>query len=67
MSDKLKYYMALLGSFGSEGLFQVLHRGLGWVTFPLKYLDLILSSSPVAAYIASGFYFLGRKPPTGGR
>jgi SAM-dependent methyltransferase len=67
MSDMMKYYMALVGSFGSETLFHVLHRGLGWVTFPLKYLDVVLSRGPNAAYMASGFYFLGRKPSTGGR
>jgi SAM-dependent methyltransferase len=33
----------------------------GWLTFPLKYLDLLFAGRPGAAAIASGFYFLGRK------
>jgi len=33
----------------------------GWLTFPLKYLDLFLVRRPNAHTIASGLYFLGRK------
>ena len=32
-----------------------------WLTFPLKYLDLLVGRRPGAAAIASGLYFLGRK------
>jgi len=34
----------------------------GWLTFPLKYLDYFLSHRTHAHIIASGLYFLGRKP-----
>jgi len=32
-----------------------------WLTFPLKYLDLLVGRRPGAAAIASGLFFLGRK------
>lgn len=32
-----------------------------WMTFPLKYLDVLLSRRPGAAAMASGLYFLGRR------
>ena len=32
-----------------------------WLTFPLKYLDLLVARRPGAAAIASGLFFLGRK------
>ena len=33
-----------------------------WLTFPIKYLDLVAAGRPAAAEMASAFYFLGRKP-----
>jgi len=33
----------------------------GWLTFPIKYGDLIFAKRPGAHRIASGFYYLGRK------
>lgn len=32
-----------------------------WLTFPIKYLDLLVGRRPGAAAIASGLFFLGRK------
>ena len=32
-----------------------------WLTFPVKYLDLLVARRPAAAEMASAFYFLGRK------
>jgi hypothetical protein len=32
-----------------------------WLTFPLKYLDLLVGRRPGASAIASGLFFLGRK------
>jgi len=61
MSDMTKYFLALILSGGNDRLFQLLFRGLGWLTFPLKYLDLILSGNENARYMASGFYYLGMK------
>lgn len=34
----------------------------GWTTFYLKYLDVFLARAEGAHYLASAFYFLGRKP-----
>jgi len=33
----------------------------GWLTFPIKYLDLLLARRRIAGHIASGIYFLGSK------
>lgn len=33
----------------------------GWLTFPIKYLDLILARRRNASHIASGIYYLGSK------
>jgi SAM-dependent methyltransferase len=33
----------------------------GWLTFPIKYLDLLLAKRRNASHIASGFYYLGSK------
>lgn len=33
----------------------------GWMTFPIKYLDILFAKRPEAHRIASGLYFLGRK------
>lgn len=33
----------------------------GWLTFPIKYLDIILSKRPGAHIITSGIYYLGKK------
>ena len=61
LSDMLKYYLALILSFDNDRLFQLLFRGIGWLTFPLKYLDLLTVRYRNAHFIASGLYYLGRK------
>ena len=33
----------------------------GWMTFPIKYLDILFAKRPGAHRIASGLYFLGKK------
>ncbi len=33
-----------------------------WLTFPIKYVDLLTAARPAASEMASAFYFLGRKP-----
>ena len=33
----------------------------GWLTFPIKYLDLLFARSKNTSHIASGIYFLGSK------
>ncbi|MDP6509284.1 MAG: methyltransferase domain-containing protein [Chloroflexota bacterium] len=33
-----------------------------WLTFPIKYLDLLVAHRPMASEMASAFYYLGQKP-----
>lgn len=40
---------------------KVIYRLVGWITLPLKYLDLIMSRREGAHAIAAGLYFYGRK------
>lgn len=45
----------------SEALGKIMYRLVGWITFPLKYLDLIVARIDRAHMIAAGLYFYGRK------
>ncbi len=45
----------------SELFGKIMYRLVGWVTLPLKYLDLIVTRSGKAHMIAAGLYFYGRK------
>jgi len=63
LSWLLREYLTRLSTFGSQRRF--LKRGFyflwGWLTFPLKYLDLWMGRKEWSAEIASGYYFLGQK------
>lgn len=54
-------WLALLLSFGSKKLFQLVLLLLMILTFPLKWLDLLLFYHPCAHKVASGFYVVARK------
>jgi len=57
----LQEWLAILLSFGSKKLHFVLYLFFMLISFPIKYLDFILSKYPVAKNIASGFYIIARK------
>jgi SAM-dependent methyltransferase len=58
----LMEWLALLFSFGSQKLYQVLSLGFMVLLSPLKLLDFVLSHHPEAVRIASVFLFIGKKP-----
>lgn len=51
----------LSGFSGNKRLRQAAVFIAGWLTFPIKYLDLLLARRPSAGMIASGIYFIGSK------
>jgi SAM-dependent methyltransferase len=55
----------LLAQLVSGGRFNVYRRAaplIGWVLFPLRYLDYALERVPHLHTVASSCYYLGRKP-----
>jgi SAM-dependent methyltransferase len=54
-------YVGILFSFGSLWLYKSLSLIVGWLTFPLVYLDGILKYNKNAHAIASAVFFIGRK------
>jgi SAM-dependent methyltransferase len=60
-------YLRLLVPGGNSRLLRPVLNGIsGWLTFPIKYLDLWLNRKPEAVNMSAAFYYLGRKP-TGNR
>ncbi len=58
-------YLRLIVPGGNSRIMRIALNGLsGWLTFPLKYLDLRLNRKPEAASMAAAFYYLGRKRGT---
>jgi len=55
-------WVAILFSFGSKKLHMIIYLFVMLLTFPVKFLDLLLVKHPMAKNIASGFVFIGRKP-----
>ena len=49
-------------SFGCPVLKDIVLLAVMLLTFPLKYLDVILERLPVSNRIAGGFYIHARKP-----
>lgn len=56
-----KEYVGILFSFGNLWLYKFLSLIIGWITFPLVYLDTILLHNKNAYAIASAVFFIGRK------
>ncbi len=54
-------WMALIFSFGSARLHQLLYLFFMLVTFPVKYLDLLFIRYPAAKNISSGFLIIATK------
>ncbi len=58
----LQEWLAVVLSFGCMPLYRVLHLILLTLTWPLKFLDLLLKWHPAAKLITSELTFVGRKP-----
>ena len=54
-------WLAILLSFGSQKLHDVIFMILMVLTSPIKLLDLLLEKFPCAEKMASGFYVIGKK------
>ena len=57
----LRESLASVLSFGSKKAYSRLLAIVGWLTFWLKYLDLVTVAAPHLANSASALYFLGRQ------
>jgi hypothetical protein len=55
----LKVYVASF--FNTDFLFLFFKFLFGWLSFPLKYLDLFLINRKRAHILASSFYYVGEK------
>lgn len=60
----LRCYLAgLFSGFRGDGMaYRLAYFVSSWLTFPLKYIDLVVADRPAAEVIASGVYYLGIKP-----
>ncbi|MFC1912148.1 class I SAM-dependent methyltransferase [Chloroflexota bacterium] len=57
----LREYFAILFCFNSNRLYRALRFGVGWMTFWLKYLDILFAKCKNAHVIASGVFLMGKK------
>jgi len=57
----LQEWLALIFSFNVQFLYRFFYLFFAVLTFPLKYLDLVLARYSGSSNIASGFYFLGKR------
>lgn len=60
----LQEWLAILLSFGSRTLHDILFLFFMMITFPIKFLDALLVVFPYASHIASGFYIIAEKEDT---
>jgi SAM-dependent methyltransferase len=61
MNQMLRYYLALLFSFNSKFLFSLMLNVFGWVTFLIKYTDIILNKYRMSSTMASVIWASGVK------
>jgi SAM-dependent methyltransferase len=54
-------YFAILLSFGWKPLYLILHALIMVLTFPIKFLDILLSKHPYGKNISTGFTIIARK------
>jgi len=54
-------YIGILFSFGSVWLYKGVSLIVGWLTFPIVYLDAILTYNKNVHAIASAVFFIGKK------
>lgn len=60
----LQEWIAILLSFGSRRLHDIVFMILKLITFPLKYIDTLITKFPDSEKIASGFYVMAPKVRT---
>jgi SAM-dependent methyltransferase len=61
MSWLLREYLAILTSFGNHKLYRIGIFIWGWLTFWVKYSDLLLRKNQMSSRIASAFYGIYQK------
>jgi len=54
-------YIGILLSFGNIWLYKIISLLMGWLTFPLVYIDYILMHNKNSHNIASAVYFIGKR------
>jgi len=54
-------YIGLICSFGSLLIAKAVSLLVGWLTFPLVWLDTLLMLHPHSHILASAVYFIGKK------
>ena len=58
----IREYLRLLFPLGNKKFFRQVMNGIsGWLTFPLKYLDIWLNNKPEAHWLAAAFFYVGKK------
>lgn len=61
-TDCGREYIAVLFPFSNNRLvYSIIREITGWLTFPFKYLDIIMSRKKYAGKIANSFFYLGKK------
>ena len=55
-------YVAIILSLGSERVYSVVYALMMALTFPIKFLDVLLVHHPLAKKISSSFVYVGVKP-----
>jgi len=54
-------YIGILFSFGNIWLYKIISLIVGWITFPLVFLDSLLIYNKNSDNIASAVFFIGRR------
>lgn len=54
-------WLAIIFSFGIVPLYKALTLLFMFISWPIKYLDILLVKHPMASNIGSSFYFIGKK------
>jgi hypothetical protein len=57
----VREFLALMLSGGRELLYPKVNSLVGWIVFPLRYLDYWLERKPHFHRIGSSFYYIGEK------
>ena len=57
----LRDYLAILFSFNNDLVYQGLKMIFGWLTFWIKFFDVLTAKSKHAKIIASGVYYFGKR------
>jgi len=61
MSWLLREYLAILTSFGNPQLYRIGIFVWGWLTFWIKYFDMLFRNNRMAGRISSVFYGIYQK------